>query len=514
MTTGDAPLLSAFLGALSLGTDLADGQPEGSAMGAAVIATRLGRRLGIGPGALTELYWATLLRFLGCTATAIELAPAGYGVEQAVNHAFTIGDPFDAANMRHHLDAHLAKDAPAAERNQKLDALAGLGADAYPLVEMHCEQARALANRLPVPQGVADIVALRHSRWDGAAPLHPHGEALPLNARIMEFATVMELHRRAGGVQSMTEVAQVRSGGQFDPRLAQAFLRAPQEIVEGLGPLAELELFQALEPGEPIALPSGAIRKVSEAYADFVDIKSRYSRGHCRRVAGIAFGAAALSSEGDSSADDVFNAALLHDLGKSAIPTGILEKETPLTRMEEVRLRSHSFHTEQILAASPVLDRFRELACSVEERSDGSGHHRHIRLAEGGAALIAVANYYDELTHAQPQREALAPDRAAEAVLAEVSAGKMPREAARLVLDSAGHRRELSRSALPDGLTPREAEVLRKLAHGLSTKEIASSLDVSPKTVDNQTQSIYRKIGVKSRTAATLYAMDKGICAA
>jgi HD-GYP domain-containing protein (c-di-GMP phosphodiesterase class II) len=90
------------------------------------------------------------------------------------------------------------------------------------------------------------------------------------------------------------------------------------------------------------------------------------------------------------------------------------------------------------------------MACSVEERCDGTGYHRHIRLSEGGAALIAVANYYVELTSDLPYREAMEPGAAAEALLAEVAAGRMPRDAARLILDSAGHRREVSQAALPD----------------------------------------------------------------
>jgi HD-GYP domain-containing protein (c-di-GMP phosphodiesterase class II) len=253
---------------------------------------------------------------------------------------------------------------------------------------------------------------------------------------------------------------------------------------------------------------------VAEAYADFVDIKSRYYLGHSRRVAELAYRAAIASGAAEAGCRAVFDAALLHDLGKSAIPNGILDKAGPLTRLEEIRLHSHSFHTEQILAMSQVFDPLREMACSVEERCDGSGYHRHIRLAEGGAAFIAVANFYDELTHDLPCRKAMGPGAAAEALLAEVSAGRIPREAARLVLDSAGHRRETSRAALPDGLTPREAEVLRHLAKGLATKEIARVLSVSPKTVDNQTQSIYRKIGARSRTTAALYAMEKGIFAA
>lgn len=503
--------LSECLGALSLATDLADGQPQGSAMGATVIATRIGQRLGLGKDALTIIYWSALLRFLGCTASASDLAPAGFGIEQSVNHAFTIGDPYDVDNMRQHLRAHLPKDVPEAEREKRIEVIAGMRDNAYPFVEMHCAQAKVLARRLPVPEGVSQIVALRHSRWDGAAPLHPSGDALPLSARIMEFATCMELHRRAGGVRSMVEVAAARSGRQFDPQVAAVLLSAPDEFVAGLGNAEDFELFQSVEPGDPILITRDEIRRVAEAYADFIDIKSRYYLGHSRRVAGLAYRAAVASGADELSCSAVFNAALLHDLGKAAIPNGILDKATPLTHMEKMRLRSHSFHTEQILAMSQVFDPIREMACSVEERCDGSGYHRHIRLAEGGAALIAVANYYDELTRDLPVRKALAPDTAAETLLAEVAAGRMPREAARLVLDSAGHRHETSQSTLPDGLTPREAEVLRHLSRGLSTKEIAQTLSISPKTVDNQTQSIYRKIGAKSRTLAALYAMEHGI---
>ena len=480
-------------------------------MGATLLATRIGQRIGLDPAALQELYWSALLRFLGCTAAAPELAAAGFGVEQSVNHAFTIGDPFDVEDMRRHLDAYLPKDAPEAERARAVEAIAGLQSGAYPLVEMHCDQARALSRRLPVPKGVADIVSLRHSRWDGQAPLHPSGDALPVNARIMEFAAAMELHRRAGGMRTMVDVARARTGGQFDPAVTGAFLAAPEDVTSGLGQGRDFELFQSVEPGAPILINHGDIRGVAEAYADFIDIKSRYYLGHSRKVAGLAYRAALASGAEEASCDAVFNAALLHDLGKSAIPNGILEKRAPLSRMEEMQLHSFTFHTEQILTMSPVFDPLREMACSVEERCDGSGYHRHIRLPEGSAAMIAVANFYDVLTRDLPSRTAMKPGEAAEAVLAEVSAGRMPRDAARHVLDSAGHQRATGLATLPDGLTAREADVLRRLARGLSTKEIAQALAVSPKTVDNQTQSIYRKIGAKSRTTAALYAMEKGI---
>ena len=61
------------------------------------------------------------------------------------------------------------------------------------------------------------------------------------------------------------------------------------------------------------------------------------------------------------------------------------------------------------------------------------------------------------------------------------------------------------------GLTEREIGVLRAIARGQSTKEIARTLGISPKTVDNHTQSIFAKIGVKTRGGATLFAIEHGL---
>jgi len=61
----------------------------------------------------------------------------------------------------------------------------------------------------------------------------------------------------------------------------------------------------------------------------------------------------------------------------------------------------------------------------------------------------------------------------------------------------------------PDGLTAREVEVLRLLAQGLTDAQIAEQLVISPRTVNNHLTSIYQKIQVSSRSAATRYAVDQ-----
>src|SRR5260370_22642285 len=60
----------------------------------------------------------------------------------------------------------------------------------------------------------------------------------------------------------------------------------------------------------------------------------------------------------------------------------------------------------------------------------------------------------------------------------------------------------------PSGLTAREVEVLRLVAQGLSDAQVAEQLVISPRTVNTHLTSIYNKLGVESRTAATRYAVD------
>jgi DNA-binding NarL/FixJ family response regulator len=65
----------------------------------------------------------------------------------------------------------------------------------------------------------------------------------------------------------------------------------------------------------------------------------------------------------------------------------------------------------------------------------------------------------------------------------------------------------------PAGLTEREATVVGLLARGLQTKQVAAALEISAKTADRHIQNAYRKIGVSSRAAATLFAMEQGLVA-
>jgi DNA-binding NarL/FixJ family response regulator len=110
----------------------------------------------------------------------------------------------------------------------------------------------------------------------------------------------------------------------------------------------------------------------------------------------------------------------------------------------------------------------------------------------------------------RPHRPERSADAAAVELRADVRAGLHDGDAVEAVLGAAGHRVPRRREG-PAGLTPREVEVLRLLARGLSNKEIAEGLVISPKTVANHAEHIYAKINASTRAAAGLYAMQHGL---
>ena len=93
---------------------------------------------------------------------------------------------------------------------------------------------------------------------------------------------------------------------------------------------------------------------------------------------------------------------------------------------------------------------------------------------------------------------------------AEARAGRLDGDAVEAVLGAAGHR-VAARREWPAGLTSREVEVLCLLARGLSSKQIAERLVITPKTASNHIEHIYSKLGVGNRALASLFASKHGL---
>jgi DNA-binding CsgD family transcriptional regulator len=174
----------------------------------------------------------------------------------------------------------------------------------------------------------------------------------------------------------------------------------------------------------------------------------------------------------------------------------------------------HPYLTERMLQQSSWLAPLGAIAVQLRERLDGSGYPRGLSAGaiSQPALILGAADAYQSMREPRPHRAARSAVAAAAELRAEVSAGRIDPGAAEAVLAAAGHANHTSRRRnRPDGLTAREVDVLRLAAQGLSSRQIADRLVISPKTARNHIEHIYVKIGTTSRVGASLYAMRQGL---
>jgi HD-GYP domain-containing protein (c-di-GMP phosphodiesterase class II) len=368
-----------------------------------------------------------------------------------------------------------------------------------------------IADRLHLGEAVRTGLFHNIERWDGKGePQGLSGENVALPARVTQVATQAVIFDRLGGPEAAVEVARRRSEGWFDPKVVEAFERVGPKV---LGRLAEADVWAEVLEAEPEPvrrIPEEGLDDVGRAFADMVDLKTPFTLEHSTGVAELAARAAVRLSLPDRDVTAIRRAALLHDLGRVAVSNALWEKPASLTSTEWEQVRLHPYHSERILAQSAALEPLARMAGMHHERQDGSGYHHAARAGEipASARLISAADAFQAMTQDRPHRPALPEETAAEALMTEAKDGLLDADSVRSVLESAGRRPGSVRTAWPAGLSDREVEVIRLVARGLSNKQVAARLFISPRTAEHHVQHVYAKIGVSTRAAAALFAME------
>lgn len=504
---------SELLGAISLATDLGLGQPVEHMLRATRIGMRLGARLGLEPDELATLYDVSLLTYVGCPVYGdqtsavfgddIEFRARSYSVDLAgwpgqwflLQRAATTGAP--ATRLR--------RAGRAVAGRRMVEQLAG-----------QCGAAAVLADRLGLGEGTQRGLECAYARWDGhGVPSDARGDAIPLATRISQVAEACEVFARTVGPDVAAELVAERSGTQFDPEVVDA-LRADVGGILDDGDGDPWDEVMAAEPANRAPLTEDELDAALEAIGDFCDLRCRWFVGHARGTADLVVAAARTWGLPAAEVQLLRRAALVHDVGRFGVPATIWDSPEPLGRTALERVRLHPYYVERMFARPEPLRRIGQLAATHHERMDGLGYHRGLAgaMIAAPARLLGAADAYHAMTQARPHRPALEPDDAARQLRADADSGRLDPAAVDAVLAAAGHVGGRTRAGGPGGLTARETEVLGLVAAGHPNKVVARTLGISPKTVGNHVEHIYTKLGVTSRAAATLRAMELGVVGA
>ena len=151
-----------------------------------------------------------------------------------------------------------------------------------------------------------------------------------------------------------------------------------------------------------------------EALARAIDAKDQTTQLHIRRVQVYAAGLAKACGLSESEIQGVKTAALLHDIGKLAVPEHILSKPGPLTQEEFQKIRIHPQVGAEIIAAVPFPYPVAPLILSHHERWDGKGYPQGLSGVDipMGARILTIVDYFDAVTTERPYHKALAYDGA------------------------------------------------------------------------------------------------------
>ncbi|MEZ4364615.1 MAG: HD domain-containing phosphohydrolase [Kofleriaceae bacterium] len=505
--------LADLLSALSLATDLGVGAPLETSQRTCLVAVTLGAELGLAGEALATVFYAALMRHLGCTAWAHEAAEL-VGDDHDLTRTFEGVDRERRTQLLSRAVGHLAAGAPLGTRVRSVARALSHPAAGARLAAAQCAQAEALAADLELGAPVIEALSQMYERYDGrGAPLGLRGPAISVAGQLVHLAQVLEaLHRQRGRDATLAELAR-RRGGQFAPELCTLAQRARDRVWATLTAADPWERVLAAEPEPHRVLAPTKVEDVALAFARFADLKSPHRVGHSTSVAELVVAAARRAGLSTNERARLHIAALLHDLGTTSVSNATWDHPGPLGAAAWEQVRLHAYHGERILVRSPVTRPYAALVGAHHERLDGGGYHRGASgdAIEWPARILAAADAWVALTASRPHRAALSAAGAARALHRDTGEGRLCRQAAALVLAAAGQ--PAPRVELPAGLTDREGEVLGLVARGLTSKEIAASLGITTRTVKHHIEHIYEKTGVSTRAAAALFAARHNLVA-
>jgi HD-GYP domain-containing protein (c-di-GMP phosphodiesterase class II) len=500
------------IAATCLATDLGMGYPFEYGLGATLTTMRLCDVLDVDDETASQAYYTSLLLHVGCTVEADFGARifAGSLTESGRHRMF--GSPLEATAGAFAAIPNPGDPWPRRAVQYAVGIPRLAARRKYHFAAM-CEASEMLAERMGLPSSIHGLFPLATERWDGWSNLRrAKGDQVPLPLRIVHVAHDASYQRLMGDDEYVVDTIKSRAGHAFDPDIALAFVANWSEVLGGPDPEESVwDEVLSVEPKPWLNLEGEEIDRALAAIGAFSDLASPYLAGHSSAVGDLAATAADLCGFDQDEVRAVRRAGYLHDVGRVAVHPRVWENDGRLTADEWEQVRLHPYHTDRILIHSQFLAPLARIACSHHERMDGSGYHRGLNAASltPAARLVAAADAYRSKIEPRAYRDALDPQDAAARLVEKSKEGRLDAEMIAAVIEAAGlERPPIER---PAGLTEREVEVIGLVARGMQTKQIAHALDISAKTADRHIQNAYRKMGVSSRAAATLFATEHGL---
>ncbi len=418
LACGSVLSFAEIISALSFAIDLTEGAVPGHAVRCCIMGMRIAREFGLPETQFPSLYYALLLKDAGCSNNAARMCQIVGGDDRHVKNGAKLQDWTKPHKPSLRTIRLLWNEVlPGASIRAKLGRIVQIALTQHKnneeMITLRCERGAEIARKLGLSTLTAEAIRGLDEHWDGSGyPDRIRGESIPLLARILAVAQHLDVFACERTPEVALEVLRERSGSWFDPAIVRVALTLAREekLWKDCLPTddanAARELVVMLQPDAADGIYADEIDRICEAFADVVDAKSPFTYRHSMGVAEVAQEIAKELALSESQCQMVRRAALLHDLGKLAVPNTILDKTSQLSPEEWAVVVEHPRLTREILTRIKPFEDMAVIAGAHHERLDGSGYPMKLRGEELclEARLIAVADFYRALTEDRPYR--------------------------------------------------------------------------------------------------------------
>jgi len=409
---GGTVALSEIVSALSFALDLTEDARPGHALRSCLLGMRIAAELGLPDNQLSSLYYALLLKDMGCSCNANLLREMVGGDDRTIKRMVKLEDwRHPSLSGLKLLWDHAGTDEPFLDKSMRVMRLAVRGRRfRSELVRLRCDCGAKIARKIGLSAASVEAIGSLDEHWNGRGyPQRLRGERIPLLARIINIAQCLDLFAAEYGTAGAVQLVRHRGGSWFDPQLVRVVcsLALQSRLWEHYGSGMERKAVLALDPGPMLRADDRQIDNIAEVFAEVVDAKSPFTCGHSLGVRDAAMHIAEQMGITGERAKLIQRAALLHDLGKLRVPNTILDKPGKLDVIEWQVVREHPGLSGEILGRVKA---FRELARIVgdhHEKLDGTGYPAGLKADQISleARIVATADVYGALLEDRAYRK-------------------------------------------------------------------------------------------------------------
>lgn len=375
---------------------------------------RLAEELKLSPQDRSDLFYALLLKDLGCSSNASKVCNLFGSDDRKAKRELKLVDWSSVLKSVGYIARNVVSGGSLVRKVGRFLHVANKGPDeARQIVQTRCDRGAQIARTLLMSERTAEAIRSLDEHWDGHGhPAGLKGEQIPFLSRVLNLAQTAEVFFTTFGADAAFRIVRKRRGTWFDPELARAFasLRKDDQFWATLPTEASLTAVAGYEPEDLIvSADADAMDRVADGFAMVVDAKSPWTFKHSDGVAEIAAGIAEELGCMPSHCRQIRRAALLHDLGKLGVSNLILDKPGKLDAGELAVMRKHPAYTKRILDRVAAFQDLSDIAAGHHERLDGKGYHRGVSGDDISlpARILAVADMYEALAARRPYRQDL-----------------------------------------------------------------------------------------------------------